>query len=100
MTYTSDEYNFLCVFFAACRDALQQYDDFEEVAELFNSLGEAVFHEEKLSVSMLKFIEKSLIYSFWIDNFTETDETYADIQRLRQKALLHTVAMLKEAERG
>ena len=98
MTYESDEYNFLCVLFAASRDALRRHRGYEDLAAHYNDLGEAVFRKEKLTAEMLEQIKKALIHSFWIDGTFRDDKTTQEIRDLRQRALLRTVAMLKEAE--
>ena len=98
MTYESDEYNFLCVLFAASRDALKRHRGFEDLADHYNDLGEAVFRKEELTAEKLEQIKKALIHSFWIDGPLGDDEMTQKIRDLRQKALLRTVAMLKEAE--
>ena len=99
MNYSEEEYTFLCVMFAAFRDAMQLHDGFEDMADDLDVLGKAVFREEELSVSMLETIKKVLISSvYFIDpNLSNAeDEVSKSFQDLRQKALLRTVAMLKE----
>ena len=96
VTYSEEEYNFLCVMFAALRDAMQLHDGFKELADRMDILGTAVFREEELSVGMLNAIKKVLIFSLYLIDPDATDEVNTKMRDLRQKALLRTVAMLKE----
>ena len=99
MTYSEDEYNFLCVLFAACRDGLQQHEGFEDLTDHLDVLGKAIFREEELTVSMLKTIKMVLVYSaFILDSEAPNadSELTTTMQNMRHKALQRTIAMLKE----
>lgn len=94
MGYDHEEFEYLCALFDASRDALRLHPGWEDIAEEFDELGEAV-RQSDLSVQMLGRIKQAIINSFWME-LDPGDEISRGIWELRSRALLRTVALLKK----
>lgn len=95
MKYDPEEFGYLCTFFAACRDALRRHPSMEELAWLYDELGTAVW-EDNLTADTLKKIKTALINGYWLSEMSKDDEVVREIWELHSRALLRTVAILKE----
>lgn len=95
MGYDHEEFEYLCALFDASRDALRIHSGWEDIAEEFDELGEAV-RQSEFSKQILERIKQAIINSFWMD-LDPNDEVCRGIMELRGRALLRTVALLKKS---
>ena len=95
MSYDHEEFDYLCALFDASRDALRLHSGWEDIAEEFDELGAAV-RQSDFSTQILERIKQAIINSFWMD-LDPNDEVCRGIMELRGRALLRTVALLKQS---